>query len=726
MSAALDPVTFEVIRHRLWAINDDQAMIAARLSGSPVVYEAYDFNAALMTADGRGLYSGIYIIHHASTIDVFVRRILEEWPADEIREGDMFFTNDPWWGALHANDGILATPIFWAGEIVAWSGIVMHDNDVGSPVPGSFVVGSHDRFGEAPLFPGVKMVEGFELRRDVERVYLRNHRTPEMNALNLRARLASLRITHRRIHELIEQYGLDAFLAAQDGIIDYVERVVRSRLREMPDGSWFEQVYHDHNGNENEIYPMRCRLTKRGDELTVDMTGTAKQAPGAINCARPAMEGAVLGVFLTFLCYDLPWAVEAGRRIVTIVSEEGTINNAISPAGVSMASIMATLSTQDVAANAFAKMLMASDEYRAEAQAVWSPGINCPVMAGLDRHGDPFASVFLDCMGGGGGARTYCDGIDSGGILHSMSSTIPNVETTESRTPVLQVYRRECRDSAGAGRFRGGVGIETGILPHKNPIPIASVTFASGVSQPEGHGLSGGGPAPVKSNIVLRSSNARELFAAGSVPIAAGELDQREIQVLEAKDHTTLEREDFLIALIPGGGGYGDPLRREPAAVARDVAAGLVSVVLARSVYGVVLDGAGVADAGATQLERDQIRATRLGEAKFLAGDGPGGDATIDGGTVRHQVADTVEAVDDSLRCTVCHHLFGGYDVDYKLASLMRELPITATGPLNELGLVDRVVLREYCCPGCGTAVAVDVQLREEPVLDESSLRENG
>jgi N-methylhydantoinase B len=187
VSAALDPVTFEVIRHRLWAINDDQAMIAARLSGSPVVYEAYDFNAALMTRDGRGLYSGIYIIHHASTIDVFVRRVLEEWRPEEIREGDMFFTNDPWWGALHANDGILATPIFWQGQIVAWSGIVMHDNDVGSPVPGSFVVGSHDRFGEAPLFPGIKMVENFELLRDIERAYLRNHRTPEMNALNLRS-----------------------------------------------------------------------------------------------------------------------------------------------------------------------------------------------------------------------------------------------------------------------------------------------------------------------------------------------------------------------------------------------------------------------------------------------------------------------------------------------------------------------------------------------------------
>jgi N-methylhydantoinase B len=717
----LDPVTFEVIRHRLWAINDDQAMIAARLSGSPVVYEALDFNAALMTGDGRGLYSGIYIIHHAATIDVFVQKVIAEWGSQNMREGDMFFSNDPWWGALHANDGILATPIYWQGEIVAWAGIVMHDNDVGSPVPGSFVVGSEDRFGEAPLFPAIKMVEDFELRADIERAYLRNHRTPELNALNLRARLASMRITHRRIHELVEQYGLEAFQASQEEIIDYVERVVRKRLLAMPDGSWCDQIYHDHDGRNAELYPMRCKVTKTGDRLVVDLTGTAAQAPGAINCARPAMEGAVLGVFLTFLCYDLPWAVDAGRRIIEIVSQEGTLNNATSPAGVSMASIMATISTQDVVSNAFAKMLMASEELGSEAQACWTPGINCPVMAGLDRHGEPFAHVFMDCCGGGGGARTFTDGIDTGGILHSMSSTIPNVETTESRSPVLQVYRRERRDSAGHGRFRGGVGIEFGILPHKNPIPIVSVTLASGVSQPEGHGLSGGGPASAKSNVVYRASNVRDLFAAGVIPDSTEGVTGRELDVLQAKDQTLLDEGDFLVCVVPGGGGYGDPLRREPELVERDIRHGLLSAQIAREIYGVVLVE-GTLDAAASVRARDEIRATRRREGRPVAAGAGGG--TLAGGEVVHRVADTVEAVDvdgvRSLRCTVCQHRFGDYGSDHKQATLVRELPITAVSELNRLGRVDEIVLREFCCPGCGTSVAMDVQRSDEPVLEES------
>ena len=188
-------MTFEVIRHRLWAINDDQAMIAARLSGSPVVYEALDFNAAhphRRRARPRTPGSTSSSTPRRSTSSS--RRCSRSGAPEGMREGDMFFSNDPWCGALHANDGILASPIFWEGEIVAWSGIVMHDNDVGSPVPrAASSSGPSDRFGEAPLFPAMKMVEDFELRADIERAYLRNHRTPELNALNLRARLASMR-----------------------------------------------------------------------------------------------------------------------------------------------------------------------------------------------------------------------------------------------------------------------------------------------------------------------------------------------------------------------------------------------------------------------------------------------------------------------------------------------------------------------------------------------------
>jgi N-methylhydantoinase B/oxoprolinase/acetone carboxylase alpha subunit len=719
----LDPVTFEVIRHRLWAINDDQARMAARLSGSFIVYEGYDFNASLVTADGRGLYCGVYILQHGATIDEFVRLILAEWPADEIREGDMFFTNDPWWGALHANDGILAMPIFWGRRLVAWSGIVMHDDDVGSPVPGSFVSGAADRFGEAPLFPAIKMVERFEPLVDIERAYLRNSRVPQKNALNMRARVAALRMTHQRIGELIDEHGLDAFLAAQEGIIDYVERVVRARLREIPDGEWYSMGYHDHDGNDNLYYPICVRVIKHGDRLVVDLRGTAPQAPGSINCARPCMEGAILGVVLTFLCYDLPWAIAALRNIVEIVSQEGTLNNALSPAGVSMGSTMAPLSTQDVAAQAFAKMMLCSERYREEAQGNWTPGVNGSLLIAPNPAGEPFVGAITDFFAGGGGARTFTDGIDSGGIFHSMASQMANAETVESRVPVLQVYCRELPDAGGPGRFRGGVAVEFATVPHKLPIrPAGLSNICSGVSVPAGRGLSGASPGAAASNVILRGSNLAELFAAGRVPVDGEQIGAREVEVLAAKSFSMIDEGDVLVGVGGSGAGFGDPLRREPALVARDVREGLVSADRARAVYGVIVrDGAVAVDA--TAAARSALLAERLAAGRRIEGDAGGG--MLEGGVVLHPVSDSVEAVEAngsrSLRCSICHYRYGPYEHDHKRSALMRERPLTDVSRLNRR-CDPRFVLREFYCPGCGTALAGDVQLREDPVIDETRL----
>jgi N-methylhydantoinase B/oxoprolinase/acetone carboxylase alpha subunit len=708
----------------LWAINDEQGVIAARLSPSPVVNEAFDFNAALLTPDGRCLYSGVYIVQHASTIDVFVRELLDTWDAPEIREGDMFFTNDPWSGALHANDGILASPVFWHGDIVCWAGIVMHDDDVGSPVPGSWVVGAEDRFGEGPLFPPIKIAEGFELRADIERAYARNHRTPQVTMLNLRARLASLRITNRRIHELIDRYGLETFKACQEQIIEHVEKVTRQRLRDIPDGSWTAQVYHDHDGRQNTLYPVKCRLEKRGDSLTLDFAGSAPQATGAVNCALPALEGAVFGTFLTVFCFDVPWSVGALRRIITIRSEEGTIVNASSPAAVSMASVAAMLSASDVVMAVYGKMLLASPELRSEAQAVWSPGATIVVMGGTNRRGEPFTHMFMDSAAGGGGARTFGDGIDTGGGFASMSFAIPNVETTENRAPVLELFRRQSRDSCGHGRWRGGAGVQFAVLPHKTDAPIATVIVASGVSQPGAPGLSGGAPASVKANIVYRGSDIRQRLDAGVAPDQDTTWRASAVETRAAKDFLTLSEDDVLVSLVCGGCGFGDPLRRDSPLVAEDVRAGLVSEAIAHSVYGVVLKD-GKADPDATDQARRRIRAERLREGKPATGTVRERDVLV-GGTVIQRVADTVELVESdagrSLRCTECEHRFGDSGCDYKLASLVRDLPLNSLSELNSTGLIAEVVLCEFCCPGCGTLVAVDVQLRGEPTIDEAQL----
>ena len=228
----LDPITYEVIRNRLWAINDEQAQTAARKSGSQFIYEAFDFNAGLLDGDGNGLFAGVYVLFHTTGLDMTVKAILERF--GDVRDGDMFITNDPWVGAIHFNDFVVVTPIFADDEIIAWGALVMHYQDVGGPVPGSFVVGATDVFEECPIITPLKLMDAGRYCDEVETLLLRNTRTPMMNGLNLRATVASQATTKRRVLEVVDRYGKDAFKAATAQIQEEVRQTMRGAARRDP------------------------------------------------------------------------------------------------------------------------------------------------------------------------------------------------------------------------------------------------------------------------------------------------------------------------------------------------------------------------------------------------------------------------------------------------------------------------------------------------------------
>ena len=430
-----------------------------------------------------------------------------------------------------------------------------------------------------------------------------------------------------------------------------------------------------------------------------------------------------MGVILTFLCYDLPWAIAGLRNIVEIISEEGTLNNALSPAGVSMGSTMAPLSTQDVAAQAFAKMMLCSERYRDEAQANWTPGVNGSLLIAPNPDGEPFVGAITDFFSGGGGARTFTDGIDSGGIFHSMASRMANAETVESRVPVLQVYRRELR-----GRRRAGP------LPRRRRRRVrdraAQAADPPGGAQQRrlGHQRAGR-PRPVRRRrpgrrraaSILRGSNLDELFAAGRIPLSAEEVGAREVDVIAAKSFSTIDEGDLLIGVLASGAGFGDPLRRDPhSRRARRRMRVSSREARARSVYGVVLADGELDEPGRSP-RASAIRAERLAQGRAARGRRRRRHAR--GGRVLHPVSDSVEAVEHdgerSLRCSVCHYRYGPYEHDHKRSARMRERPLTDAQPA-QLGCAWRSSsLREFYCPGCATALAADVQLRE----DRSSTR---
>jgi N-methylhydantoinase A/oxoprolinase/acetone carboxylase beta subunit/N-methylhydantoinase B/oxoprolinase/acetone carboxylase alpha subunit len=608
----LDPITYEVIRNRLWAINDEQAQTAARKSGSQFIYEAFDFNSGLLDKDGNGLFAGVYVLFHTTGLDMTVKAVMERF--GDVKDGDMFITNDPWVGAIHFNDFVVVTPIFADGEIIAWGALVMHYQDVGGPVPGSFVVGATNVFEECPIITPLRLMDGGRYCAEIEGLLLRNTRTPLMNALNLRATVASQATTKRRVLEIVERYGKDAFLAAADQVQAEVEQKVRARLAEIPDGEWYDHVYLDHDGVDYELYEIKLRLRKESGTLTFDFTGTAQQAPGMINGTISGLRGGVMTAVLVMLAYEMPWSTGGLRNIVRIISEPGTINNCNFPAACSGASVCAEEATENVAGTVVGKMLGSSTSLGDESMAVWYPYFNLVILAGLDQYGGPLAHLMFDNSAGGGGARSWGDGVDCGGYFESVSSVCPNVESNEKIFPVLELYRRRAAGSYGHGRHRGGTGIEVGTISYDVDADLEVIVTTHGAAQPGAPGLYGGFPCALNSNVIMRDADARSQLGAGRIVLGEADVAARTREVLEAKARTSFSAGDLLVTRNEGGPGFGDPLEREAERVWHDVRTGLCRREDAGAVYGVVLTGHGVDD-DATAALRAELREQRLSEA---------------------------------------------------------------------------------------------------------------
>ena len=725
MSASqIDPITLEVLRHRLAMINDEQGRVAAQLSGSPVVYEAKDFNSALLTPEGEGLFVGIYMTRLSLCLNAVAKTVIANFKDNVgFEEGDAFVTNDPWAGAAHMNDFLMIAPIFSGDTLVCWTGLAMHEVDVGGPNPGSFTVGTPDVFGEAPLIPPIKMVERGKIRNDIEAMVIRNSRTSRLNGLNMRARIAAINRTRQRIQEVIAEYGLATLMEAQRGILDLAHASLARRLRALPDGRWRSEGFLDHDGNQNKLYRICLEMTKRGERIKFDFTGTDAQARGAINCARTGLESGILSAMLPMLCYDMPWSTGGILPLIDIVSEPGTINNALHPAAVSMATVSAIFATSHVTSGTIAKMLACSD-LRKEIQANWAPAWQGMTMAGHFADGRPFTAVLLDETGGSG-ARSWKDGIDAGGLPGTPAMAIANVEVYEKEHPILYVYRRQAPDTAGQGLYRGGVGTEGMLIPHRNKGPIDVTAVTHGASQPEAQGLYGGYPSSVQVKLLLRDSDHKRQFAAGNIPVSVDALRAAKIEVMEAKQRTLLHQDDAIVVVCAGGGGYGDPLDRDPARVLPDLESGLVSEGVARDVYGVAIDAAAI-DTAATDALRKAIRERRLAEGKPVAAE-PAAAKVPPGVSPAHaRIGEALELVTANGKahyaCQQCGRQICGADQDPKSGALAREVKMETLSPWNRYGLVNDIVVREFCCPGCAHLLAVEVRKKGDPVLYDTEL----
>jgi len=585
--STLDPVTFEVLRNAFVNIVDQMAEQVRRTCYSFVVYNR-DFSNALCDAAGNTVAQGHQdLAAHVGTLHYTCKAVIDEF-GDDIHPGDIFLINDPYVGGTHFSDTRVLLPVFFDGELIAWSQANGHWADMGGSVPGSFDVTARDMFKEGIRIPPIKIWRRGEYCGDVARLVAKNTRDPDAIIGDMDAQTQATRIAEREVLRLCEKYGVDTIKAAFAEVQDYVERAIRLRLSELPDGSWetVDFVDQDPAGEEGMI-PIRVKLTIRGDEAEFDLSGSHPTIGSIYNCAFGGTFAGIVSGMKTFFP-DVP--LNAGLyRTVTVVVPDDTIVSARWPVAVS-----GFVMTFEKIMNAIFELFSHIMPERAMACAF---NIEYLQTGGYDARGDdrPYFMLY-DWLSGGWGGRNGRDGLSVTASCFGVGLMIQPVEGQERMCPVRTDKLEIVTDSAGPGEWRGGVGLEKSgtILDVENCV----FSYFCDRERSVVWGIEGGLPArPHGLWMEPEGEEAKFLGAIFSdVPVRPGTHFRRGTS---------------------GGGGYGDPLERDPKRVLEDVVDDYVSVERALKDYGVVIDvidedlAEYAVDTEATARARTGIRAER-------------------------------------------------------------------------------------------------------------------
>jgi N-methylhydantoinase B len=707
---AVDPVTFEIVRHKLEAINHEQAIALKEVSVSPIVTDASDFNNALYTADGRIASMGPQVVFHSGSMPIVLRHVRELF-ADDIHEGDMFVVNDPYYGAVHHPDISLVTPIFHGDRLLAWAGVAAHQVDMGGLSVGSISPRAREKQQEGLMMPPTKLIERGRLRTDVWRLILNMTRQPQIVGLDLRGFIASNAVGRERLRELVERYGPETVTTVMDELIRYSERRMRERLRSLPDGEFRARGWIDHDGISNRLYRIDVRLVKSDDTLLCDLSESSPQSPTYLNSAEGALVGAVFGGVAPFLGGGIPWN-QGILQAVEVIAPPGTIVNAQRPAATGAATIAVGWTVMTVTGMAISRLLAFSDELRDHSFAATHGTFAALFTGDRNQHGEGYGNQLIDAQIGGGGASAVADGIDQSGGLVAPKPHIANVESNELHGPFLFLYRTFFRDTGGDGAFRGGRAAGTAWTPH-GVERLRNAITAHGVEVPVSYGQFGGWPGVCNRQMLVYGTRIRKLLADGEQPIVLESILEPldlerlggEVRELEAKvDEFELRPGDVVQYTWQGGGGYGDPLDRKVEAVARDVEEGVVTEERARQIYGLGADREAIRRA---RLERAETPARAAGRAR--------------GEPVERVGLSLVLARNGSLQLEcACGHVFCGAGENWKDYAAWRRLDDDELPP--GMRVHDDLELVQFLCPECGRQHAVDVKERAAPPLQDFRL----
>ena len=572
-----DPIGFELFKNSLFSIADEMALTICRTTYSGVLRDNMDFSTAFADADGKLVAQGLTLPGHLGSIPTALDVVVERF-GEDTHPGDVFILNDPFDGGMHLPDIFVFQPIFAGGERIAYAATICHHADVGGRVPGSNASDSTEIYQEGLRIPPLKLYDRGRPNEAIWAFVERNVRVPVQVFGDLRAQLAACRIAERQFLELVGTHGIETSRACMQEVIDYAERLTRAAVAALPDGEFSFEDWIDDDGIEPDR-PIRlsCRIEKQGGRMLVDWTGTSDQVRGAINNTLSFTKAASYTAIRSVLPQGIP-NNEGVFRVIEVTAPPGTIANGVLPAACAARGLTG-FRMVDCAFGALAMML--PDRVCAASDG----GNTCITIGGYDAERRPF--ICVDFTAGTWGGRPWADGLQgNSNMFANMASQ--SAEVMEAEQPVRILAYELMRDRAGPGKFRGGA-------PYRRDIRLeeseAVLQIRSDRKKIRPYGLYGGRPGRPSANVLNPHRNA---------------------QALESKVTTTMYRGDVIRHEWAGGGGWGDPLERDPARVLRDVRNEYVSERSARDDYGVVIDtGRWTVDEAATGALRAELRARR-------------------------------------------------------------------------------------------------------------------
>ena len=724
----IDPITFEVIRQKLWTINIAHGDTITRISGSPVL-ATLDFNMSILTEDAEVVLNAPYVQLLNAGAPLGIRYILERYSdSPGVDDGDIYCCNDPWIGACHQMDVLFAAPIFVDGALFGWVANAGHQYDLGGVVPGGWPQNAEDVYFDPIVLPPFKIVEKGEMRKDLEAVYLRQSRMPDLVALDLRAQIAGVVFAREQILALCRRFGAKVVKAAMRRMLDQAQTAFREKLLLIPDGTWSEVRYLDEAlPGQRVTQRTQINIHKKGDRLVIDNVGTDRETPGTNGIPFTSWTGSITGIISVSMLYQQLFAYGGSDRQIDYRPTPGLLTCVNHPTAVSGGILQAV--TMMNAVQAALSRMMACDPGLKEDLVAPCSDFELPVLVGIDDRDKFFGQAILDAFAGGSGARSFGDGVNTSGPSYSPLSMSLNVELIEQWYPILYLYRKEDADSGGAGKWRGGTGLRAAVTPYRaKSISIITNTAGQSVSAQNAPGLFGGFPSPAGHYIIKHETDLLERMKAGRLPDDISDLKAGSTVTLRAKSNgAALGDGDVFEIRVGGGGGYGDPLLRDPGMVVTDVALGAVSREAAEATYGVRLAGDGSLLDGATTDLRKSILAARGEWSPHLAAV-PRAPKRVERASSKRFVHESIVAAELAgervLACAHCGHALCGYDGDYRMGALTHEGPVTLIPSAQDpkYYVDEDFVLRRSCCPSCHVQFSAEITRAQEPVIAEMRL----